>query len=388
MRKLMTKLNPVFLLILLSFHSASYAYQEKPIPLSREELASFEDALNLFPIKKLPDVGIKFKGFSWLNDNTALAGLDHIGNWTAEHSELSKISTLNIETGQIQETQYRGRLVCYQPERMAVCPDAILNCGFANPENHSPRPITPFLMGKFGEDLVQLDNTSKGKFNLDACNPVFPKVEPNSNVPDNFRLGTLVLGASYIGHSKEFIPAGEPYALFDNNFKMYWQTNLVNGCEWMAPIIFHPWDKSYLIGNNFYRSSAQSSGNCATHHRIFLVQPNVSVQEILVPDLFEGWLKQHIAGINMAMTKKGMLVYSKPASDPNRLGLFWVDSKGAIKRLIADRLVEFLSVAPDGCHVLIQHHELNKVMMGMPATDLERKRIVRTFETSVIDMCK
>lgn len=25
--------------------------------------------------------------------------------------------------------------------------------------------------------------------------------------------------------------------------------------------------------------------------------------------------------------------------------------------------------------------------MGMPATDLERKQIVRTFETSVIDMC-
>ena len=384
----MTKLNPVFLLILLSFHSASYAYQEKPIPLSREELASFEDAPNLFPIKKLPDVGIKFKGFSWLNDNTALAGLDHIGDWTAEHSELSKISTLNIETGQIQETQYRGRLVCYRPERMAICPDAILNCGFANPANKSLRPITPFLMGKYGEKLVEIDRATFNKIDQNTCNEVSYDVK-NYIVSSNFKLRQLgAPDSGYTGHSRVFMPEGEPYALFDNNFKVYWQTTLVNGCEWTAPVIFHPWDKSYLIGNNFYQSSAQSSGNCATHHRVFLVQPNVSAQEILVPDLFEGWLKQHIAGINMAMTKKGMLVYSKPASDPNRLGLFWVDSNGAIKRLIADRLVEFLSVAPDGCHVLIQHHETNLKYSGMPATDWERRRIVRTFETSVIDMCK
>lgn len=138
---------------------------------------------------------------------------------------------------------------------------------------------------------------------------------------------------------------------------------MVNGCESAGPIVFHPWDSSYLMGNDFYQSSAKSSGNCATHHRIFLVHPNQSAQEVLVPDLFEIWLKQHLAGINIAMTRDGMLVYSKSGSEPNRLGLFWVNKQGIIKRLIANRLVQFLSVAPDGCHVLIQRkHPPNTVL--------------------------
>ena len=381
----MTKLNPVFLLILLSFHSASYAYQEKPIPLSREELASFEDAPNLFPIKKLPDVGIKFKGFSWLNDNTALAGLDHIGSWTAEHSELSKISTFNIETGQIQETEYRGSLICNTPEHMVVCQAPMFGCSKKTVDENSKG--TSYLIGKYTQQLTVADKPSLENIELSTCNKISYDVK-NSKAPSNLLLRSLAPGAGYFGHVRTALPQGGPYVLFDNDFNIYWQTTLEAGCQRQFPITFHPWNNSYLIGNDFSRSSAQSSGNCASHHRVFLVQPNVSAQEILVPDLFEGWLKQHIAGINMVMTKKGVLVYSKPGSDSNRLGLFWIDSKGTIKRLIADRLVEFLSVAPDGCQVLIQHHELNKVMMGMVATDLERARILRTFETSVIDMCK
>lgn len=380
-------LNSGLLLILLSFCSVSDAYEEKPIQLSSVELTAFEDAPNLFPIKKLPDLGIGFKGFAWLNENTALAGLDHMGAWTAEHNELSKISTFNIETGQIQETAYKGRLICYQPERMLVCPNANLGC---DPDNSKDRrrPGTPFLIGKYGNTLVEADKMALGKMDRHTCNDVTYDIQ-NSQAPSNFKLRQLgAPDAGYEGRSRIFMPEGEPFALFDNNFKIYWQTNLVNGCESLGSVIFHPWDKTYLIGNSFYQSSAQSSDNCATRHRIFLVQPNIKVQEISIPNLFEGWLQQHVAGINIAMVRDGMLVYSKPASESNRLGLFWVDKQGLIKRLIANRLVEFLKVAPDGCHVLIQHHETNLVMVGMPATDAERRRIVRTFETSVIDMCK
>ena len=359
----------------------------KSIPLSAEELAAFEDTPNLFPIKKLPDVGVEFKGFAWFNDNTAITGLDHYGQWTAAHTELPKISLLNIDTGEIKETVYRGRLICYRPEQMAVCPHYLFGCSETLKQTRAEKGTT-LVVGKYGEYLQPRDKPTAVLINKNTCeDQVFD--DNNPNVSNNFRLGTLGQDAGYIGYSRSFILAGTgEIKLLDNNYKQYWQTTLFNGCEWTAPIVFHPWDKTYLIGNNFYQSSAQSSGNCATHHRILLVHPNQSAQEILVPDLFEIWLKQHLAGINIAMTREGMLVYSKPAGEPNRLGLFWVNKQGEIKRLIANRLVEFLSVAPDGCHVLIQHHETNLVMVGMPATDADRRRIVRTFETSVINMCK
>ena len=359
----------------------------KSIPLSAEELAAFEDAPNLFPIKRLPDVGIKFRGFAWFNDNTAIAGLEHIGTWTAEHHESAKISLLNINDGDVKETQYRGILSCYTPKRMIVCTDATVGCA-VKVDLTRPRPMSSYMIGSYEQGLQTADSSILKKIDLKSCEDrVFDDNNPNES--NNFRLGTLGQDAGYIGYSRSFILAGTgEIKLLDNNYKQYWQTTLFNGCEWTAPIVFHPWDKTYLIGNNFYQSSAQSSGNCATHHRILLVHPNQSAQEILVPDLFEIWLKQHLAGINIAMTREGMLVYSKPAGEPNRLGLFWVNKQGEIKRLIANRLVEFLSVAPDGCHVLIQHHETNLVMVGMPATDADRRRIVRTFETSVINMCK
>lgn len=377
----------ISLLICLPLKVMAYEYKANrppPVPFTQQEQAAFEDAPNLFPINRLPDVGIKFKGLSWFNDNTAIAGLDHFGQWTAKHTELPKVSLLNIDTGTITETPYRGRLICYRPDQILVCPDYLFPCSAKG---------THLLVGKYGEELQSSDTSVFSGFDKNTCEST-PFTDSNSidvinnpKTPKDSKFRALGKDAGYIGWSEapvrtdDFSFRGKPFGFFNNNFEPYWQ-GYQGKCD-STFTIFHPWDKSYLMGHEFY----QGAWECA-QYRVFLIHPNEKVQEIALPSLFEGWLRDHIAGINLAMTKKGLLVYPKPDSEINRIGLYWVSAQGKIKRLIANRLVEFLSVAPDGCHVLIQHHETNLVMVGVPATEAERKRIMKTFETSVIDMCK
>lgn len=364
------------------------------LPFSTEELAAFDEAPNLFPIKKLPSIAnIQIKEdpilangrrLVWKSANEVFLGVNQYEQWRAGKNELKKIVVFNIDTNQVELTPYRGNLICFKPERMLVCQNPIVSCSKMETQK-GMQTGTPFLTGAWGETLRPMSKEMHEGLDHETCELYAPDAYIGKKV-DGISIGShLGPNAGYVGYGDWSIK-GQKYALLNNEGNIYWQTELHSGCEHIYNKTLNVWDGSYFIGSGFASGNAQSSGTCSTQykHRVFLVQPNKTAREIELPELFGRWLKEHIAGVSVTWTRRGLLFFN--SSDPIRQGLYWANEQGRIKRLIAGRYMRTVKVAPDGCKVFVQHYDgIGSYTFATPA---ERQKIERTFETNVIDMCQ
>lgn len=100
--------------------------------LTTEERAAFDEAPNLFPIKKLPPIAnvqinkeplfINGRKLLWKSNNEIFLSVENLEQWHAQKGEAPKLIVLNTDTGKIETTPYRGYLMCFKPERMLICP--------------------------------------------------------------------------------------------------------------------------------------------------------------------------------------------------------------------------------------------------------------------------
>src|SRR6185369_882677 len=99
--------------------ACSAAMPEKQ--LSNVEKAAFDEAEGLFPRKVLPKTPPSHgERIFWLDDTRAIFSSRSLGDWKAATDELSKIVILDTETAKVEETRYRGELMCLNPEKMLV----------------------------------------------------------------------------------------------------------------------------------------------------------------------------------------------------------------------------------------------------------------------------
>lgn len=394
-------MNPsraIFVILALSiFQVTNLAAREaSDVPLSAEEMAAFDEEPGRFPIKKLPNIAnVGVKGdplfpnatrIIWKSANEIFLDVDKYGSWTASKGDFPKIVILNVDTGEIKETGYRGKLNCFKPERMLVCPRTTGGLPCSKMDTLKGLQYgTPFLTGAYGDTLQPMDKEAHEGFDHETCEQYVPDQNIGKKVGDVTIVSHLGPNAGYVGYGNWSV-GGQKYALLNNEAGIYWQTELHGGCE--SPLrTFNPWDDSYFIGHFFAQGNAQSSGACPPpfKHRVFLAQPGKAAEEIPLPELFDNWLKNHLASVGVAWSRRGLLLFTY-SDNPYRQGLFWVDETGRIRRLMSKRYIKTAKVFPDGCKVLVQHYEgIKSYPFSSPS---ERQRLERTFETDVIDMCK
>lgn len=102
-----------FILFGIIFMSAS-AHAGSISELSSEERAAFDDAPNLFPIKKLPPIAnvqikqeplfVNGRKLFWKSNNEIFLSVDHLDQWQAQKGEAPKLIVLNTDTGKIETT--------------------------------------------------------------------------------------------------------------------------------------------------------------------------------------------------------------------------------------------------------------------------------------------
>lgn len=371
-----------FILFGIIFMSAS-AHAGSISELSSEERAAFDDAPNLFPIKKLPPIAnvqikqeplfVNGRKLFWKSNNEIFLSVDHLDQWQAQKGEAPKLIVLNTDTGKIETTPYRGYLMCYKPERMLVCP-APTN-GLPCSKMDSPRAQqyrTPFLVGTWGQLLTTMTKEMHEGLDHETCEQYPPDENIGKSVGDVKIISHLGPKHGYVGLG-DWSPGSQKFALLDQAGEIYWQTELHGHCE--SPIKKAiSWNNDYFIGDFFSAGSEASSGRCLPQykHSAFLADPNnKAVRQIFIPNIFDGWLKQHFTGLALVWSFRGLLLFTH-ADYPSRQGLFWVDASGRIKRLLAERYIRTVKVSPNGCKLLLQHFAGTKNYLS--ASDRERRR--------------
>lgn len=383
-----------FILFGIIFMSAS-AHAGSISELSSEERAAFDDAPNLFPIKKLPPIAnvqikqeplfVNGRKLFWKSNNEIFLSVDHLDQWQAQKGEAPKLIVLNTDTGKIETTPYRGYLMCYKPERMLVCPTP--TDGLPCSKMDSPRAQqyrTPFLVGAWGQPLTTMTKEMHEGLDHETCEQYPPDENIGKSVGDVKIISHLGPKHGYVGLG-DWSPSSQKLALLNQAGEVYWQTELNKTCEDVYFRTFSSWDNSYLLGSFFSVTSPSSSGTCYGDRRIFLVTHSREVKSIYIPQLLHDWLKNGAAATGFVRTRKGLLFFTLTKMSSLQ-GIFWVDESGRIKRLLAERYIRTVKVSPNGCKVLLQHFAGIKNYQS--ASHRERKQIEQTFETSIMDMCQ
>ena len=376
-----------------TFTSAEQMLEEKLTP---EELAAFDEAPNLFKIKKLPPIAnvqvkreplfINGRKIFWKSNNEIFLSVDHLEEWQAKKGEAPKLIVLNTDTGKIETTPYRGYLMCFKPERMLVCP--LPTDGLPCSKMDSPRAQqqgSPFMVGAWGQSLTAMTKEMHEGLDHETCEQYAPDPNIGKKVGEVKIISHLGPNHGYVGLG-DWSPGSQKFALLDQAGEIYWQTDFRNSCEGVHRRLLNKWDDSYFIGGNFSSIQLNDANSCTKNHYFLLTHPRENnVKEMNIPNLFNDWLKYGVASLGIHWTKRGLLLFTF-TKNSSRQGLFWVDELGRIKRLLAGRYIRTVKVSPNGCKVLLQHFAGTKSYLT--ASEAERREIERSFETSVMDMCQ
>lgn len=345
-------------------------------PMSDVEKAAIIESEGMFPMKAMPGIGYEQRPVYWMSDTRALMRADKVGEWTKEpYQELDKVIVLDIERGKIEETPYRGAVNCYTPERMLLCVD-LRYCPWK--KGQTDPKIAKRMSGKFGSELEPI-GFPEGHFGINqaTCDSYAPP-ELGEKLAKGFVAAPMKNGRGYIGRSRIGVLPQTELAVFDGDGKKVWHVAVNEKCDGIFET-YTPWDDGHFIGTGI----GMNNTNPCAKHRVWKID-GYQGREIVLPSLFTYWGNNSLANVTVAWSKRGLLLYSMPREgDWDRLGLYWVDEGGAIRRLLKKRQVHWVSVAPDGCHVLINHHQ--GFLLSIPLE--EKKRLEKTFETSVMNMC-
>jgi hypothetical protein len=346
-------------------------------PMSDVEKATIIESEGLFSMTLMPGIGFDQRTVFWMDKTRALMRADKVGEWTKkQYEELDKVIVLDIERGKIEETPYRGAVNCYTPERMLLCVD-LRYCGWKKGQSDPKAAKT--LSGKFGSELEPI-GFPEGHFRINSftCDS-FDPTEIGEKLRHGFSAVPMKNGAGYVGISRIGLVPQQELAIFNSKNEMVWHVPVDEKCDGID-VRHTPWDNGYFTGRLF----GVTNVNPCSQIRVWKIN-GYQAQEIALPVLFRDWLNQNISAFEVAWTKRGLLLIARPrAGDWDRLGLYWIDETGAIRRLLKRQRVDWLSVAPDGCHVLLNHFP----GFHLSVPQAEKERLQKAYQTSVLNMCK
>lgn len=122
--------------------------QTRPLEFTPQERAQFEDGTQRTKRLALPQVALGTSVAGWIDSTRIIYSTREIaGVWKAQPGEPAKVVVFHLSTGAVEETPYRGNLICFTPERMIVGAPASPHAGGFNAARER------LLAGRFGDAL-------------------------------------------------------------------------------------------------------------------------------------------------------------------------------------------------------------------------------------------
>lgn len=331
-----------------------------PADFTPEERVQFTEASDKFSKKVMPRFTESVSNHpGWLDNRRVLLSVRALPDgWKAGDEERSRIVILNTETGAIEDTSYRGELLCYSPERIVI-------------QDDWQATSDKFLVGKLGESLQPLSWPKAHRLIPSTCS-----LEPGKKMVGEKIVSDQPLRSSHPTirvYLKPFDFHQEPgYWLVDK------QENILNyikpeqGSVPLSSETFYlPWLDAHI---------ATAAYNFGTQ----IIQRDGAVTLYRVPEMLRRWADLYVASGRGFMTRKGMVWESFTMTGYYRKqGLYLQLSDNHLLR-IEDHAVnnQWANVSPDGC----------KLLYGRVAGDKTRlitlEAVARNFQHVVLNICE
>lgn len=209
-----------------------------------------EDEVRLTPVPHLPKQYYAWPPIFWLDNQRLIMSVRELGAWKAEKDEHAKIVVVDVDRGTVEETAYRGRLVCLGPDRDMLIED------YPDPTPDYRRPgdakedRNRFLKGKVGGPLTPFRRPPElGILNTYTC-------EYYNNRAHSFGEG-YILGKLRSGDGEVFVTP--PYSSPDNKVYMVGPDGKVRWTRERDPCTtgggggYKPWLGKYFSGVSWGR---------------------------------------------------------------------------------------------------------------------------------------
>jgi hypothetical protein len=324
--------------------------------------ALFEEAEDEIEIRKLGGMPQQHiyspQDIFWMDNRRLIYSIREHNGWKARDDERSKIIIFDVDSGKIEETKYRGELVCFGLNgEMQVLDYPKPRRSFLLPGD-TKEVFRYFIGGVFGGELTKAKRPEgQNFFNRWNCKPYSSLSEEDGK---KRVVAPLLDGDGRISIGS-FNPGGQNIArYFATDDRLLWQMSLNETCEGIltTAITYLPWERKYF--SPIVHSAEKHYRVCAASSRMWLFSPDGNVEAKRLPPPFISLVESGKAGNGKTYwAKRGLYIYLHDGWY-GLDGLYWYDeSSKKLKRVSKRKYLRLENISPDGCRNLdyaVPHH--------------------------------
>ena len=303
----------------------------------------------------------------WLNDKEiAFSTLSYPG-WEGSNKDAPRIVSLNIDTGEVKDSSYRGELVCLNHKR-----DLMVRFN-PSPEKSLPFEGGEWLVGKWGEQLRQVERKTEHYIPNYLCQ-FYPKANSYKIINSNeapLEMSRIVPllpehGNLYeVGFTLQGTPKKDTVTLSELVMPDDEKVGLLTSSVSKEYFNYQAWDESYFDTRIAYQSS-------------ITLYPSGKVTYHKPPKLISFWQREKVAIYAAYSTRLGILWA------PNNIESAWqkygiyLETENKLIKIEEGRVGPNSVISPNGCRFLAY------IRRG----DQRAKFFVARSGYMVIDLCK
>ena len=303
----------------------------------------------------------------WLNDKEiAFSTLSYPG-WEGSDKDAPRIISLNIDTGEVKDSGYRGELVCLNHKK-----DLMVRFN-PSPEKSLPFEGGEWLVGKWGEKLRQVERKTEHYIPNYLCQ-FYPKansykiINSNAAPQEMSRIVPLLPehGNLYeVGFTLQGTPKKDTVTLSELVMPDDKKVGLLTSSVSKKYFNYQAWDESYFDTRVAYQSS-------------ITLYPSGKVTYHKPPKLISFWQREAVATYAAYSTRLGILWAPNNIQNAWQKYGIYLETENKLLKIEEGRVSPKSVISPNGCRFLAY------IRRG----DQRAKIFVARSGYMVIDLCK
>ncbi len=346
-----------------------------------EEHQYFTDALDEYPKKWMFKNMTVSSVVRWLDNHQIVLSVRSYPGWTAEPNEQPRIIILNVDSGKITDSGYRGTLEC-----LSHTGDMMISVNPRPDEGQKTDAQHNWFIGTWGQLLKEIPweinvfipkylcrfahyfdpiKTKNGDTSITIQTWMFPLLPEHGVIKETLK--TTVTPWEYI-HEVMKVPIKADNISNDYKYELIKPNGEIIQTSMESPLsdyfYYQPWDSSYYFTKTARKPSVTfyPSGEKILHH------PS---------RLFEFWTKNYLGVIDSRGTKTGILWSVQSTTRKWRIQGLYLEKNG--------RLIKIEEGAPSG-GISLSHNGCRALVSIRPGKRFTKKEPEKT-RVMLIDLC-
>ncbi len=284
----------------------------------------------------------------WVDNERIMVSVNSYKGWTAGVDELSKVLIFNVDTGDVEETPYRGHVRCLSPEGALLLEEKPSRSSKSRKYGDTSPREEYFLKGQLGETLARYSviYPSKEKWGINeyTCR----------HVNDS---GDEIPPGRFLRKGDGFIAWPDPFhreylnRLLDENWKVVDVFKEVGLCNTLYTPDYLPWLNKYFA---FTSVGNTQGGYCPGGSKYGWLISATGVETKELPALFQAaatFGHGLVGNGRNYWARRGQYISTGYIQErPNLLaGLYWQDEKTGLTKRVLKQDFRLDHLSPNGC---------------------------------------